>query len=194
MPLFRKIPVTIEAHQWFKNGDHPEDGVSHPGLEGKIVRRYCNPPVVDGAICGQCQRPMYEHGWIDTLEGGHIVCPGDWIITGVKGEKYPCKPDIFERTYEFVGTCERTDPRGPGIYAVSLTESQHVFLRGYNKPYLMGEFLRIATLATPGEKVVGDVISFIRVHRDEEGRPRSFASTWEWNGGLWIRSSPLKEA
>jgi hypothetical protein len=39
-------------------------------------------------------------GWIQTLEGGHVVTPGDWIITGVKGEKYPCKPDIFEMTYE----------------------------------------------------------------------------------------------
>ena len=43
---------------------------------------------------------MHEHGWIDTLEAGHNVCPGDWIITGVKGERYPCKPDIFEQTYE----------------------------------------------------------------------------------------------
>lgn len=43
---------------------------------------------------------MHNHGWIDTMEGGHIVCPGDWIITGVKGENYPCKPDIFETTYE----------------------------------------------------------------------------------------------
>jgi len=43
---------------------------------------------------------MHNHGWIDTLEGGHIVCPGDWIITGVKGENYPCKPDIFEATYD----------------------------------------------------------------------------------------------
>jgi hypothetical protein len=39
-------------------------------------------------------------GWVQTLEGGHIVTPGDWIITGVKGEHYPCKPDIFEMTYE----------------------------------------------------------------------------------------------
>mgnify|MGYP001589441972 FL=1 len=43
---------------------------------------------------------MHVHGWIDTLEGGHIVCPGDWVITGVKGEYYPCKPDIFMMTYE----------------------------------------------------------------------------------------------
>ena len=37
---------------------------------------------------------------IVTLEGEHIVSEGDWIITGIKGEKYPCKPDIFEATYE----------------------------------------------------------------------------------------------
>jgi hypothetical protein len=40
------------------------------------------------------------YGLVDTLEGRMIVSPGDWIITGVKGEIYPCKPDIFEATYE----------------------------------------------------------------------------------------------
>jgi hypothetical protein len=38
--------------------------------------------------------------YIDTLEGRMSVKPGDWVITGVKGERYPCKPDIFEATYE----------------------------------------------------------------------------------------------
>lgn len=37
---------------------------------------------------------------IHTLEGEHFASPGDWIIRGVKGELYPCKPDIFEQTYE----------------------------------------------------------------------------------------------
>ncbi len=37
---------------------------------------------------------------IHTLEGDMIASPGDWIITGVNGEQYPCKPDIFEKTYE----------------------------------------------------------------------------------------------
>lgn len=36
---------------------------------------------------------------IDTLEGKMKASPGDWIITGVHGEKYPCKPEIFEETY-----------------------------------------------------------------------------------------------
>jgi hypothetical protein len=37
---------------------------------------------------------------IDTLEGAMYVTPGDWIITGVRGEHYACKPDIFELTYK----------------------------------------------------------------------------------------------
>jgi hypothetical protein len=74
---FVKKPVTIEATQWFKQGDHP------------AVKQY----YVDGD-------PHQTLGFIFTLEGGHIVTPGDWIITGVKGEHYPCKPDIFEMTYE----------------------------------------------------------------------------------------------
>lgn len=85
---FRKRPVIIEATRWLKAGDHPN--VSTPTIDG-----------YDGkGTCRTCGLSMRDHGWIDTLEGGHIVCPGDWIITGVAGEHYPCKPDIFEQTYE----------------------------------------------------------------------------------------------
>lgn len=107
---FRKKPVVIEATRWFKNGDHPEDGprtfVNESGepfpSEGKVVRYFRRPDKAYASErrCDQCGEVMHNHGWIDTLEGGHIVCPGDWIITGVKGERYPCKPDIFEATYE----------------------------------------------------------------------------------------------
>jgi hypothetical protein len=116
---YRKKPVVITASQWFKNGDHPEDysGVTH-GLEngeprrfsgayrraqqweGSVVRYYRHPAVAGDSPCEQCGKPHHIHGWIDTLEQGHRVCPGDWIITGVKGERYPCKPDIFSATYE----------------------------------------------------------------------------------------------
>jgi hypothetical protein len=68
---YRKKPVVIEATQWFKEGDHPAVWMDIVG-----------------------------NGFVNTLEGVHIVTPGDWIITGVKGEHYPCKPDIFELTYE----------------------------------------------------------------------------------------------
>ena len=51
-------------------------------------------PVVIEAY--QTDKVMY----IETLEGIHKASVGDWIITGVNGEQYPCKPDIFEKTYE----------------------------------------------------------------------------------------------
>lgn len=99
---FRKIPVVIDATRWFKNGDHPEDQpvLGTVETEGNIVRYFRRPDVPGHQVCKHCGVPMHAHGWIDTLEGGHIVCPGDWIITGVNGEYYPCKPDIFAKTYE----------------------------------------------------------------------------------------------
>lgn len=111
---FRKKPVVIEATQWFQNGSHPEDheprGDGDPqryeeyvhDTEGKVVRRFRRPDVDGQSACKHCGNTMHVHGWIDTLEGGHIVCPGDWVITGVQGERYPCKPDIFAATYEAV--------------------------------------------------------------------------------------------
>lgn len=102
------MPVEVEAHQWFKNGDHPDDDCAgysvieqcHIVGEGKVVRYY-RPPSMDGkSTCDQCGIQLHNHGWIDTLEGGHIVCPGDWIITGIMGERYPCKDAIFKESYE----------------------------------------------------------------------------------------------
>jgi hypothetical protein len=114
MTKYRKKPVVIEATPWLKNGDHPFDGVGEPAddrmggaykrIEGAVVRFFRRPDVPGAGQCLQCSRTYHEHGWIDTSEGGHIVCPGDWIITGVKGERYPCKPDIFDLTYEPVAT------------------------------------------------------------------------------------------
>lgn len=108
---YRKKPVVIEATQWNMNGDHPEDDVfrvfedtgNAPELprEGAVVRYFRHPGVPHDEVC-KCRQRMGNHGWIDTLEGGHIVCPGDFVITGVQGEKYPCKPDIFAETYEAV--------------------------------------------------------------------------------------------
>ncbi len=105
---FRKKPVVIEATRWFKNGDHPADDcrpVEIPGqepflTEGMVVRYYRRPDVPGDRVCQRCQATMHEHGWIDTPEDGHMVCPGDWIITGISNERYPCKDSIFRATYE----------------------------------------------------------------------------------------------
>ena len=105
MARFRKKPVVVEATQWFKNGDHPKDYGRIKGevvSEGEVVRYYRRPDIDGQNHCTHCGDLMHIHGWIDTLEGGHIVCPGDFVVTGVQGERYPCKPDIFEQTYELV--------------------------------------------------------------------------------------------
>lgn len=113
MSKWRKKPVIIDAVQWFKNGDHVEDksmellkiGEANPegGLsEGKIVRYFRHPRNPGHTYCKKCKHTMHFHGWIDTLEGGHIVCPGDWIIKGIQNEFYPCKNEIFQKTYEKV--------------------------------------------------------------------------------------------
>ena len=80
---YRKKPVVIDAEQWFANSRKVIDGVCTKADTGIML------------FIGGSGQPH-----IHTLEGIYEVSEGDWIITGVKGEKYPCKPDIFEQTYE----------------------------------------------------------------------------------------------
>lgn len=81
---YRKKPVVVQALQWDgANVDEVLDFISTKGL----VRR----STIDNSRI-----------YIDTLEGEMTASKDDWIIQGVKGEFYPCKPDIFEATYEKV--------------------------------------------------------------------------------------------
>ena len=85
---YRKKPVVIEAMQFTR--ENMEE-----------VARWCG-----GSIAGEMTvtgTPIaYALMYIPTLEGVMDALTGDWIIKGVKGEFYPCKPDIFEATYELV--------------------------------------------------------------------------------------------
>lgn len=81
MPKFRKKPVAIEAVQW--TGD--------------------NKDAIDAFVGHELDQSMGSKSLIiETLEGDHRAAPGDFIIKGVQGEFYPCKPDIFAATYEAV--------------------------------------------------------------------------------------------
>jgi hypothetical protein len=108
---FSNPAAEIVATRWWANGDHPEDrvgeqeidpsdGTSHQRIEGAVVTFYRHPDVATERECPHCGHAMHEHGWIDTLKGGHIVCPGDWVVTGIQGERHPLKPEIFSHTYE----------------------------------------------------------------------------------------------
>lgn len=93
MSRYRKKPVVIDAVRW--------DGTAMKAgpIVGWILR--------SGATAQYHEHTPFEHegGYIaiDTLEGTMTAWPGDWIIRGVQGEFYPCKPTIFEATYEPVG-------------------------------------------------------------------------------------------
>lgn len=97
MPHFRKKPVVIEAKQ---ATDTPENN-------REIIdwtRGSATPAFMDTEVRNCSVEHPYGFDYpvlkINTLEGGMKVTPGDWIIKGVNGEFYPCKPDIFEKTYE----------------------------------------------------------------------------------------------
>lgn len=66
------------------------------GRGGEMVKVRKIPVVVDA------ERTKSDR-YIETLEGTMKASAGDWIITGVDGEKYPVKPDIFKKTYEIIG-------------------------------------------------------------------------------------------
>lgn len=83
MPKFRKKPIVIEAERVDLDDD------------SQLVRLG-----IKARQMGHGYSDARIEFFIPTLEGEHIVSEGDWIITGIKGERYPCKPDIFEATYE----------------------------------------------------------------------------------------------
>jgi hypothetical protein len=98
---YRKRPIVIRAAKWV------------PGVNDEIVTET---GIING---GDRRTDVHTHGQgvhsvpagfglIPTLEGPHVVTPGDWIIIGINGERYPCKPDIFEKTYEALDEFERT--------------------------------------------------------------------------------------
>ena len=105
MAKYRKKLVGVEAEQWFKvTYDKGTQYEKHLGVG------YYRTPEGDGQDkCKYCGDIMHNHGWIDV--GGLIVCPGDFVFLNanpsvplipVSGSPYPCKPDIFEATYEKV--------------------------------------------------------------------------------------------
>jgi len=89
---YRKKPVIIKAIQW--NGLNVREIETFVGKDLEVN-------ILDSAWQVGKGRP-HVRLTIHTLEGDHICSIGDYIIQGVQGEYYPCKPDIFEMTYEKV--------------------------------------------------------------------------------------------
>lgn len=85
MPFFRQIPVVIDARQ-----------LTNDNLDEII---HWIDSVSGHWLCSRSSSTSHPL-MIRTLDGNHVAAIGDWIINDVEGEFYPCKPDIFEMTYE----------------------------------------------------------------------------------------------
>lgn len=174
---YRKT-ATIRATQWHKMGDHPAVKPIGEALGGT------NP--------GQ--------GWIDTLEGGHIVTPGDWIATGVKGEHWPIKPDVFAASYVPV-SADRLEALAQPVVGVDkhekaletlalqlessgtehdLARAKMVWRRNDGPVFSTGEvvdaMLAFAALAATPSPVVGDREAIARVVADYQ---HAHGLTWD---------------
>lgn len=80
MARCRKLPIVIEAVQW--TGENYEE-----------IKQFAGESFI-------CWHYNHDSISIQTLEGVMSASKGDWIIKGIKNEFYPCKPDVFEKTYE----------------------------------------------------------------------------------------------
>lgn len=86
---YRKKPVEVEAVQWTGENVGEINGFCNPAKDFHIVRN---------TIWSKDKKTLL----IKTLEGNMLANVGDYIIKGVNGEYYPCKPDVFAKTYEEV--------------------------------------------------------------------------------------------
>lgn len=93
---YRKKPVVIEAFQWTGNSNEYPEWFSNAIKNAKAW-----------PIGANTDEHYYME--IETLEGIHHANIGDYIIKGIAGEIYPCKPEIFEQTYEKVEESQCTD-------------------------------------------------------------------------------------
>ena len=84
---YRKIPVTIEAYQWTTEGFEVRDDAP----------QWFYDALTEGTLFFDG-----DELYVNTLEGEMHASEGDYIIKGIRGELYPCKPDVFAKTYEAV--------------------------------------------------------------------------------------------
>jgi hypothetical protein len=143
MAKYRKLPVEIEAVQWL-NGKVSE---VTPWISEALNKN----PLDKGAITRIGDKIM-----IATLEGEMTAIDGDYIIRGINGELYPCKPDIFKLTYECAGECKNEDSKAlPLNIVVQQRELLINFLVDYYECY--GEESEI-------KKVERDVDAYIKIN------------------------------
>lgn len=140
---YRKKPVVIEAFQY--DGDLKDSNREY------YVPDWAVKAFEDGIMhydSPDCDSPPCEL-YIDTLEGTHHVSVGDYIIQGVDGELYPCKPEIFAKTYEATSA----EIENPKVMILSDGDRTILYLNGEHVRGEATDFLFHADVVT-GERTV----------------------------------------
>lgn len=99
MTRYRRIPLIVDAVQW------------QPDMEHELV---FNHPLhnVNAKPCKHCGYPYSQHGWVETLEGGQSLCPGDWLVEYPDwGDVSPCKGSVFPKLFEAVDEVREAQQR-----------------------------------------------------------------------------------
>lgn len=94
MPKFRKKPVVIDAILYTGNNEKEIIEFTQGNAKYKMA--------VGSSADGSGGKQSYEHFSVETPEGNMRITEGDYVIKGIKGEFYPCKPDVFAKSYEEV--------------------------------------------------------------------------------------------
>ncbi len=101
---YQRKTVVVDAVQWFKNGDHPDDNCFAPNdpkqgvtsAEGRVVGFYRG---LGGGACPDCGRMMHDHGTLSEIID-KSVCPGDWIVTNETGLRWVMDHESFIKQYD----------------------------------------------------------------------------------------------
>lgn len=114
MGRFRKLPVEVDAVLW------DGKGINEPAPDWLTTALLADPgPPGEMLSAGAIQAAPGGALFIGTLEGTVGASPGDYILRGVEGEIYPCKPSVFEKTYELV-----VEPTAPSAFRMGLPASR----------------------------------------------------------------------
>lgn len=147
---YRKKPVVIEAMEWNGNVEAATPIIDWILDNGGTARYHSAEPETKTIKGDVVQEESPAHIAIDTLEGVMRATKDDWIIRGVQGEFYPCKPDIFVATYE--GASGTTFPAGPGLGKPNPEGAAWFAQRGLDPEKVMCEGLVVEPF---GGKVAG---------------------------------------
>ena len=171
MPKFRKKPVVIEAVLW--TGDNFHEVARLAGSPANVAHRYAGLPVEN--VTQYIEKVENGVLQVETLEGTMKAIPGDYIIKGVKGELYPCKPVIFAATYE-----DADSPTYDGAARIAAERRRQIEEEGFrpeiDEQYIFGQ------LVAGGISYAG--AAFNLIHHDEQANATQ-PESWPWDEAWW---------